>query len=325
VIEQIAAKLICRPFGRRINRTTIFSERTTVSTQTTSRCRRLGEVLGSLGDLTGHAAEFEHFVGTTLGAISDWHEEMDQREALIRDREKAISSESERLEQIAAGQAATRAELDAAGIQTDNKRRLLESEAQQNSEEVAQQFESLHQQQRELEATTEQLTSEREQLEQERDQLRQQLAEATAEATQLRKQTVATLNGEGAAPQRVVELEQERQALEEELELVRQRAAELVESADEERRGFESQRTLWAKDMKELRRSLQVNAPASPQPAPIVTRPAAVQTAAIGPNGRPRDTALDSVMAQFEMLQRDLAQRGTNKARKSTPRQQEVA
>ncbi|MEZ6070330.1 MAG: hypothetical protein R3C10_08630 [Pirellulales bacterium] len=252
-------------------------------TQTTSCRARLGDVLDSLGDLTGHAAELEKFVTSTLRAISDWHDEIDRREAEVRDRENELAGQSQR----------------------------LESE-QQRIEQWAD----------DCQRRADELVDEQSQFEQRREELDRQLADATAEVTLLREQMAAANAADGCTSERVMKLEQERQALEEELELVRQRAAALVETADEERRDFESQKSLWMRDMKELRRSLEVNAPTPAQPEVTANT---VPAAAAPVNKAPRDTALDSVMAQFEMLQRDLARRGTNQNRKSKPRQQEVA
>jgi chromosome segregation ATPase len=119
-------------------------------------------------------------------------------------------------------------------------------------------------------------------------------------------------------------LEQEKQLLESELESVRNRAVEMASTLAEQKREAAQQQNQWADELKRMRRLLEdmshrlagavpaATASAAPSAAPP---PAA---AAIAPNAATvagktassgEDPVLESVLAQFEMLQRDLARR----------------
>lgn len=106
-------------------------------------------------------------------------------------------------------------------------------------------------------------------------------------------------------------LEQERKGLETELEAVRGRAAELADALAEQKRVLAQQQAAWAEEFKRIRLLLEVMGgrlsegihainPAKPEPTRKV---AAAATAAAG------DPVLESVMAQFEILQKDVARR----------------
>jgi chromosome segregation ATPase len=106
-------------------------------------------------------------------------------------------------------------------------------------------------------------------------------------------------------------LEQERKGLEAELEAVRGRAAELADALAEQKRQLAQQQASWAEEFKRIRLLLEVMGgrltegihainPAKPEPA---RKLAPATTAAAG------DPVLESVMAQFEILQKDVARR----------------
>lgn len=106
-------------------------------------------------------------------------------------------------------------------------------------------------------------------------------------------------------------LEQERKGLEAELEAVRGRAAELADALAEQKRLLAQQQAAWAEEFKRIRLLLEVMGgrlsegihainPAKPEP---VRKVAPATTAAAG------DPVLESVMAQFEILQKDVARR----------------
>ncbi|MHB8899478.1 MAG: hypothetical protein ACYC6Y_12080 [Thermoguttaceae bacterium] len=99
---------------------------------------------------------------------------------------------------------------------------------------------------------------------------------------------------------------QERAALETELDAVRNRAAELADTLDGERQRASSERKEWTEELGRMRQLLQS---LSQRPAAAVApaAPAAVPEA-VQPDDA-QDPVLDSVMAQFEILQKDLARR----------------
>ncbi len=110
--------------------------------------------------------------------------------------------------------------------------------------------------------------------------------------------------------------EGERQSLETELETLRQRAADLAESLESQKRLLAQQQSEWSEELRRQRRLLEgvaeriAQQPEVEFPAHGSTAPAAVtadpaQEAGAGSG----DAVLDSVMVQFEMLQKDLARR----------------
>lgn len=109
------------------------------------------------------------------------------------------------------------------------------------------------------------------------------------------------------------ELAEERAALETELELVRNQTAELAETIAAERKQSAEERSEGSAELKRMRRLLELiadrstAAPASPQAAARPSGDAAGEP--------PADPVLDSVMAQFEVLQKDLARRRNVKAK----------
>ena len=103
------------------------------------------------------------------------------------------------------------------------------------------------------------------------------------------------------------ELAEERAALETELELVRNQAAELAETIAAERKQSAEERGQGAAELKRMRRLLELIADrsaATPAPGEADAR---LSGEAAGESSA--DPVLDSVMAQFEVLQKDLARR----------------
>ena len=149
---------------------------------------------------------------------------------------------------------------------------------------------------------------------------RQDLAEAREELRAQRELLHRAPTGSESSPdpeirERLDRLEQERldwarqrAALETELDAVRNRAAELSDALEDERQRASGDRKDWAGEMRQMRQLLQtlserpaVTAPAAAAPAPAAEQPVEQQDA--------QDPVLDSVMAQFEILQKDLARR----------------
>jgi len=121
------------------------------------------------------------------------------------------------------------------------------------------------------------------------------------------------------------EWDTERSAMVTELEVVRNRAAEMTDLLDQQKRGAEQQQVQWSEELRQMRQLLggimehmeqhEVAAPAA-GPAPRAL------AAADDGEGKPEqpstpsetessddDPVLDSVMAQFEILQKDIARR----------------
>jgi chromosome segregation ATPase len=155
-----------------------------------------------------------------------------------------------------------------------------------------------------------------------------ELAHATAELEQTRQQFqellppagTASLAGVAEAVQEQLhqvqrerdELQKERAQLEAELEAVRNRAAEMTESLAQQKREIAQERGQWAEEIKRLRHLLESLSTQPAAPARESDSPPASSAEARGssksPNGE-SDPVLDSVLAQFELLQKDLARR----------------
>jgi DNA repair exonuclease SbcCD ATPase subunit len=100
---------------------------------------------------------------------------------------------------------------------------------------------------------------------------------------------------------------QQRAVLETELDTVRDRAAELVDTLDEERQRASSERKDWAEELRQMRQLLQSLSERKAVAVPDVVAPASVKVESTEEDAQ--DPVLDSVMAQFEILQKDLARR----------------
>ena len=121
-------------------------------------------------------------------------------------------------------------------------------------------------------------------------------------------------------------LKQERQELEGELEMVRARSAELQETVSRQKRELAAQRLEVSEELKELRTLIadQAELFAQHEPASFVESAdyhelAAEQRSPSStlvheePPAKPHDPVVNSVMAQFARLQRDIAQRRKKK------------
>lgn len=144
---------------------------------------------------------------------------------------------------------------------------------------------------------------------------RQQAAmEAERQRFQAEMQRAWEAHQERLAQSQAAESRQ-REALENELELVRMRAAELAESLAEQGRQIAQERAQWGEELRRMRRLLETLVCTRQTPAtaeheePQVSEPAPAATAGGAPS---EDPVLSSVMAQFQMLQKDLARRRRN-------------
>jgi chromosome segregation ATPase len=153
--------------------------------------------------------------------------------------------------------------------------------------------------------------------------LTEDLARVRAELAEVRKQSQserlppAVGENDSRLQQEMLDLQAERASwendrslLESELETVRSRAAELAESLAEQKQQLLREHALWSEELTRIRRLVEVllqQRAALESAAPTESRssPAAPRT-----NGdRADDAVLQSVVSQFEMLQRDMARR----------------
>ena len=185
-----------------------------------------------------------------------------------------------------------------------------------------------------LQTQIERLKSDDEQTRGELAQLRSQfgpLTEATVEAAKLRGEMaaaqlqLATLHEQAAARPDHAQLGEqlsaalaERQQLEVELDLLRRRGAELTDALNEQKRVMVEERERWSEELRQLRRSVDR------QSELFVLRsstgngvqPAAPTASEARPASPPKnDQVMDTVLQQFEMLQKNKIRKMANTAR----------
>ncbi len=136
--------------------------------------------------------------------------------------------------------------------------------------------------------------------------LEHERAEWAVERERLRVEAART-HGDLARPVDPDQPDPERIALETELEAVRTRAAELGETLAQQGRQIAEERAAWSSELKRMSGLLESLVDRKAQ-APVVVMPEPRMTAP-RPMAGDDDPVLSSVMAQFEMLQRDLSRR----------------
>jgi chromosome segregation ATPase len=157
---------------------------------------------------------------------------------------------------------------------------------------------------------------------------RQQLTAAERQVAELESQ-LAELRGQIEDSPRVVALapddphdstamasmSQEREALEAELELVRSQAAELHETVRQQQHEMVTQKSELGGELQQLRRLVEKQADLIADRAVQTGRESVTQTVAAAPGNMslPNDPVVNSVMAQFAKLQKDVAQRRRRK------------
>lgn len=267
-----------------------------------------GAVTSSLADIHASNEDADQFIGEML-------DELDQLRHDLHNQDVRLQRER---------------------IEIDDRRAKMQSDVSALDEGA----------QRELE----QLRAERVTLQEERDAAHHQLAkmattaldlaaaraELSATRTELareREKLAADDDTKTELLHRIGELEQERALLESELESVRRRAAELSESL--ERKKWQSasesrQPATAAQPITADTQQPETPAPASPAAATAAAAAASPGPAAVDDSAEPapeakrptklalgEDAALESVMAQFEMIQRDIARRRAKQRSKS--------
>ncbi len=157
---------------------------------------------------------------------------------------------------------------------------------------------------------------------------RQQLAAAQRQVADLESH-LAALRGQIGDAERVdesatddphdstamVSMSQEREALEAELELVRSQAAELHETVRQQQHEMVTQKSELGGELQQLRRLVEKQADLIADRAVQTGRESVTQTVAAAPGNMslPNDPVVNSVMAQFAKLQKDVAQRRRRK------------
>jgi len=296
----------------------------------------------SLAEICASQEEFCKFfsgVFAELDAISS--KLVRKRQAWSLDRAEAESELQRRSARLEAERAAIAAEREQAWKEVDERRTQIEHERGQvaaaGAEPNGQLLEMLEEAGRErsaLQTVLEESQKQSARLAQVADELahtRAELAEARQEIGQFREGPDHAGGDRARArpdpklqkrlhamEQELAERDQERVVLESELDMVRNRAAEMAETLAQQQQQMADERQQWTQELKRMRRLLEIlssrglehtaaaEAPCSRAAAGRTPGKSADEAAAARQNG---DPVLGSVMAQFEMLQKDIVRR----------------
>ena len=290
------------------------------------------DLRGPLEDLSGGHAEFqEFFTGVceeleTLAAElvrrqqswqteqADREAELERRTTRLEDERSEVASQWDRV-QVLAQQ--NRSDSIAVGEENGQQVKNLLEEAQHERSALQGALEVAQSQAAQLAEVVSELSQTRSELAEVRQEIKdypEQLGAGGANAPQVAalEEKVHQLAEERA------ELNQERAVLETELEAVRNRAAELSEAIARERKQMSDERTEWTAELKRMRRMLETFAQRQIELAEAGVAGqahASAETNQNQPSETAKDPVLDSVMAQFEMLQKDLAKRRKSAAK----------
>ncbi len=279
-------------------------------------------VCASLAEIVAGQEELGRFLGDVFAQMERFLGEVVRRKgALEADGRKAEEALQQRIAALERQRAELRAEREAAVQDAAGQATQAADRPPVRDEFVAQLVSELEQQRATLQgvvANAEARSAEWAQAKNELTQAREALlglaerwtkvesGAAAAEPSQRFAEELHRMEQERAA------IEQERAVLERELEAVRSRAAELSEMLAGHQRQMAEERSQWSDELKRMRRLLEVMSQrqSAQQTAaeyrlaePVAAAPAAAAPAASG------DPVLGSVLAQFEILQRDLARR----------------
>ena len=262
----------------------------------------------------------------SIGQLRQLFEEASGDRARLQDSQQAVHQQVERLAAVAA----ELAEVPSCSTDGDDIDSVAAEELQRVLDEIRQQHDQWRAEQEashaqiaqlagvtaELADTRRELTDVREEVLKRREELEcAALAEVPSCSTDVDDTERRKLDEKvRQLEQHESELQRERSELESDLEQVRNRAAELTESLAEQKRIAADQQTQWTGELKRLRQLMegmslmlsQGGTETSPPPAKPDKR---AEPAEEVNSGGEEDPVLDSVMAQFEMIQRGLARR----------------
>lgn len=276
------------------------------------REERLGQERQAIDSTIDRLQQLTDQLGTSAAASSGDPEQfqaifagIEEERSALRTALQASESHGNELARMADELAAARQDLAEARDEIRSQRELL-SKVPDHGEQSAAVSEANNAQ---LARMADELAAARQDLAEAREEIRAQrdlLAQAPAPSE-------GALSSE--IQSRLEQMEQERLAwtqervlLETELDTVRGRAAELADSLDEERQRATGERKDWSDELRQMRQLLQTLSDQKATAGPEFTAPPPA-AAEQSDQGDPQDPVLDSVMAQFEILQKDLARR----------------
>lgn len=265
-------------------------------------------VRGALAECSVQAQEFETFLNAQLDAL-------EQRFSRLTERERSLQTDVDcTISASQAEQAAAAAQIAALTEELAQAKGQIERLERANSKgNVAESEVAILRQ--ELEKAAAQSTR--------MAAMAVELADAKAEVAELKgRQNLGAAEVIADYERRLRDVEQERAALETELDHIRKRAAEANTALAEHRRREAEERAEWSGELKQLRRALEK------QSMLLVEQH---ENGAIGSNATRKtvpfrgestattiaDPVVDSVMEQFESLQRDMIKRRQQKNHKN--------
>jgi len=251
---------------------------------------------------TKSAEPSEHLAGwdsarSAIAELRSGHDRFEQFFAGVFDEldsmAAALSRRQEYLQQTARQQ---QDQHSVAAVQQDRQAQQLLEEVRQERLEWRDSQEAVHSQSEQLAAIVAELADVR-------SELTRELAAGGADHEQVEQELEE-------ARREQARLEQQQTILESELESVRNRAGELAESLAEQKRLEAKQQTEWSDEFKRVRFLLESISWRLAQGVPAAAGESQPhQQAGANSSAAAGDPVLDSVMAQFEMLQKDLAKR----------------
>jgi len=298
----------------------------------------------SLAEICASQREFHRFFSGVFAELDLLSGELVRRHQAWRSERKRTEEEfEERDGQLEGRRAAIFEEREKAWEEVERRRREVEQERARVAAAGAESDGQLRQMLEEADRERETLRSALETARAEGDclgQLAEELALTRAEQAEARQEIERLLRGlenvsAGAAQpqtdkklqkqlqrleQQRAKLDQDRLVLESELEMVRNRAAEMSEMLAGQQQQMAEERAQWAQEFKRMRRLLETFSSRQPEPeAQAESKPNKNAVDAreeaeweLEPAGAPAargDPVLGSVMAQFEMLQKDIVRR----------------
>lgn len=253
-----------------------------------------------LAEVEAHLADTREQLADTQGQLAEARTQLVEAQGQCADTRRELTDTHGLL-------AEARSQLDEFRTQTADTRAQLADSQRQANEALGQ-----------LVASQDQVVETRQRLAA----AQRQVAELESQLTALRQQLEESQQAEAAAPHEplassaLATMTQEREALEAELELVRSQAAELHETVRQQQHEMVTQKTELGGELQQLRRLVEKQADLIADRAVEPGRETVTQTVAAAPGNLalPNDPVVNSVMAQFAKLQKDVAQRRRRKS-----------
>lgn len=259
----------------------------------------LTENIAGWGRIKSAMDEIRACHGDTLTFFSGVFEDLDSLCGSLLSREQELQKQA----------AVRREDMSASEAMDNNHWEFLHKEFEEDRAELRETQQTVRQQIGQLKGVADDLAAARSEFQT----VRGEIARHSDELTAARSQTAATSEeAEAGIKEKIREMEQqksllekERAVMEKELESVRSRAAEMAELNAEQRRLVAPLQSKWSEDLQQMRMMLEsLTRQIEESKRAIETSPAERPASGVGAVAM-TDPVLESVMAQFEVLQQD--------------------